>query len=159
MFKSAIAFATLVLATGFASSVQAQHNPNPGADAGTLREQRLEPMRAGAASMQQFESVRRLAAYSPAERQRVRRRADELLASTSTSCELNNAVQLGRTERRRDIIEVSCSSGLGYLLVDGSPPAAFDCLEIAEVARRVRVDNPRADVGSQCGLPENGGPS
>ena len=42
------------------------------------------------------------------------------------------------------------------LLVNGQPKQV-DCLEIAEVARRVRMDNPRADVGSQCSLPENGG--
>lgn len=156
MFRSAIAVATLVLATGFAASAQAQANPNAG-DAGTARALLLEPMRVGAARMQQFESIRRLAAYSPAERERVRRRADDLLSSTNTSCELGNAVQLGQTERRRDIIEVSCSSGLGFLLVDGSPPDAFDCLQIAEVAQRVRAENPRADVGTQCSLPENGG--
>jgi len=156
MLKPALALAGFVLTIGSAASVQAQANPNAG-DMGTERERLLEPMRPGAARMQQFESVRRMNAYSPAERNRVRRRAADLLAASNTTCEVVNAVQVGLTERRREIVEVSCSSGFGYLLVAGTPTMAYDCMQIAEIARRVRAENPRADVGSQCTLEENGG--
>jgi hypothetical protein len=156
MLKSAIFVAALVATIGSAASVQAQANPNAG-DMGTARERLLEPMRPGAARMQQFESVRRLNAYSAAGRQRAIRQAQSLLAASHTSCDVVNAAQVGRTERRRDIVEVACSNGYGYILVDGTTPAAFDCLQIAEAAAALRRENPRADVGSQCSLNENGG--
>lgn len=157
MLKPLTALVALGLAVSAATLAEAQaiNQTVPGHSPG--REAQLAPMREGAARMQQFESVRRLAEYSPAERQRVHRRATGLLTASNTSCDIVNAVQLGMTERRRDIIEVSCSSGFGYLLVGGSPTTAYDCLQIAEAARVVRVNNPRADVGSQCVLPENGG--
>ena len=142
MLKPLTALVALGLAVSAATLAEAQaiNQTVPGHSPG--REAQLAPMREGAARMQQFESVRRLAEYSPAERQRVHRRASGLLTASNTS---------------RDIIVVSCSSGFGYLLVGGSPTTAYDCLQIAEAARVVRVNNPRADVGSQCVLPENGG--
>lgn len=156
MLNPAVAMAAFVLAVGSAGGALAQANPNAG-DMGTARERLIEPMRPGAARMQQFESVRRLNAYSPAQRQRAIRQAQSLLSASHTSCDVVNAAQVGRTERRRDILEVACSNGYGYLLVDGPTPAAFDCLQIAQAAAALRRENPRADVGSQCTLSENGG--
>lgn len=158
MLKLVVAAIALVLGVGSAEPTKAQTTPYTG-DIGSQREMRIAPLRPGAERMQQFESVRRLNQNSPAAYERIRRRAQSLLAASNTSCNLVNAVELGRTERRRDIIEVSCASGLGYILVSGTPPTVFDCLQIAQVARRVRRDNPRADVGSQCTLAENGGAS
>lgn len=145
------------VATAWAAGAQAQmiNQGVPGNSA--AREARLAPMRDAAVRMQQFETTRRLAEHSPAEYQRVQRRVAELLAATQTSCDVVNAAELGLTERRRDILEVACSSGFGYILVGSSPPAVYDCWRLAQAAEAVRATNRRANVGSQCGLPENGG--
>jgi len=121
------------------------------------REAQLERLRPGAERMRQFEAHRRMSEYSPVERDRVRRRAETLITQTNTTCSMVNAVDQGRTERRREIVEVSCASGLGFLLVDGAQPTAYDCWTIAQAAQVVRAENPRANVGTLCSLPENGG--
>lgn len=95
--------------------------------------------------------------YTNLERQRVFRRADTLLSASHTNCEVTNAAQLGRTERQRDIVEVACANGYGYILVDGSTPAAFDCLQIAQATAVVQRERSRRGVGVQCALDENGG--
>ncbi|MBX9616434.1 MAG: hypothetical protein K2X25_12630 [Caulobacteraceae bacterium] len=113
----------------------------------------------GAAMARAHTSVldQNLEAFSPAVRQRAFRRAESLLAASRTSCDVVNAALLGRTERQRDVVEVACASGLGYILVDGRTPAAFDCLQIAQTAAVVRINDPRANLGSRCRLRENGG--
>lgn len=157
MHKYLIALSALTLAAGSAATAQAQmiNQAIPGNS--PAREAIVDPMRAAAARMNSFEASRRMAEHSPADYQRLQRRAAELLTATNTSCEVVNAAELGHTERRRDIVEVACSSGYGYILVGSSPPAAYDCWQLSQAAQVVRASNPRADVGSQCGLPENGG--
>ena len=95
--------------------------------------------------------------YTNLERQRVFRRADTLLSASGTNCDVTDAAQLGRTERQRDIVEVACANGYGYILVDGSTPAAFDCLQIAQATAVVQRERSRRGVGVQCTLDENGG--
>lgn len=115
------------------------------------------PMFEAVTRMQNFEVARRMARHSPSEHQRAQRRAAGILTATSTPCDVVNAAELGRTERHREVFEVACSSGYGYILVGSSPPAAYDCWQLSQAAQVVRASNPRADVGSQCGLRENGG--
>ncbi len=157
MQRFPVALGAMSVAMLWAAAAQAQmiNQGVPGNSA--AREARLAPMREAAARMNQFETTRRLAEHSPAEYQRLQRRAAELLEATHTSCDVVNAAELGMTERRRDILEVACSSGFGYILVGSSPPAAYDCWQLAQAAQAVRASNPRADVGSQCALRENGG--
>ncbi len=121
------------------------------------RQDSFAPRADAATRLQNFEVTRRMARYSPAEHQRVQGRAAGLLAATGTSCDMVNAAELGRTERRRDVLEVACSNGYGYILVGSSPPVAYDCLQLSRAAQVVRASNRRADVGSQCALRENGG--
>lgn len=157
MQKSLIALGVLTALLGSVATAQAQaiNQGIPGNS--PAREAIVDPMRAAAARMNSFEATRRMAEHSPAEYQRLQRRAAELLAATNTSCDVVNTAALGQTERHRDIVEVACSSGFGYILVGSSPPMAYDCWQLSQAAQVVRASNPRADVGSQCGLPENGG--
>lgn len=157
MQKSLIGLGVLAALLACAATAQAQaiNQGIPGNS--PAREAIVDPMRAAAARMNSFEATRRMAEHSPAEYQRVQRRAAELLTATNTSCDVVGAASHGQTERHRDILEVACSSGYGYILIGSSPPTAYDCLQLADAARVVRASNPRANVGSQCRLPENGG--
>lgn len=157
MHKFLIALSALAATAGFAATAQAQAVSQPAPVMIPPREPATAPMFDAATRLQNFEVARRVARYSPIEHQRVQRRAATLLADTNTSCDVVSAAELGRTERHRDVVEVACSSGYGYILVGSSPPAAYDCWQLSQAAQVVRASNQRADVGSQCRLRENGG--
>lgn len=78
-----------------------------------------------------------------------------LVAATGLACQTTATAQLGETRRRQEIYEVDCAMGPGFILVEGSPPQAYDCLQLSAEAARRRAEDPGADVGSQCALPGN----
>ena len=140
-----------------ASAASAQSGFPQFTDEGSVRAQQNERRQPGQTAAQQFEANRRLQSYSPAERDRIRRQAQRLMSQTTEPCDVSNAVKVGRTEDRRDLFEVACASGLGYVLVSGARVTIYDCQKLAGAARLVRASNANADVGTQCTLPENGG--
>lgn len=81
--------------------------------------------------------------------------ARELLTAAGLACQTTASAELGVTRNRRQIYEVDCASGPGYILVEGTPPQTFGCLQLSAEAARRRAADPRADVGSQCALPGN----
>lgn len=81
--------------------------------------------------------------------------ARELLTAANLDCRTTATLELGETRNRRQVYEVDCASGPGYILVEGSPPQTFGCLQLSAEAARRRAADPNADVGSQCGLPGN----
>ena len=159
--KIAFTYALIFTAPGGLASASAQSGAQSGfpqfTDPGSVRARESEGRRAAQAAAQQFEASRRLQIYSPAERDRVRRQAQRLMSQTDKSCDVTTAVKVGRTDDRRDLFEVACASGMGYVVVSGARVTTYDCQQLAEAARIVRTSNANADVGTQCTLPENGG--
>jgi len=157
--RQSIAVIAAAIATlSGASSVQAQTAPDYAALDRQMGVWRDNPHASAAmASRHAYAFDRDIQPFTNLERQRVFRRADALLSASRTNCDVTNAARLGRTERQRDIVEVACANGYGYILVDGSTPAAFDCLEIARATAVVQRERSRRGVGVQCTLNENGG--
>lgn len=156
--RSIAVIAAAIAALSGASSVQAQTAPDYAAlDRQTGVWNDNPQASAAMARMHANAFDRDIQPYNNLERQRLFRRADTLLSASLTNCDVTNAAQLGRTERQRDIVEVACANGYGYILVDGSTPAAFDCLEIAQATAVVQRERSRRGVGVQCTLDENGG--
>lgn len=81
--------------------------------------------------------------------------ARELLTQAGLGCQATASVELGETRNRREIYEVDCAAGPGYILVEGPPTQTFSCLQLSAEAARRRAEDPNADVGSQCALPGN----
>ena len=98
----------------------------------------------------------RLRAYSSEELREVDEQTRRVLSQTGTSCDIVEAVRIGQTVRRRDLFEVACANGYGYVLMNGQTPAAYDCWTLARVAAALRRSDRRADVGTQCRLERNG---
>lgn len=140
-----------------ASAAAAQSGFPQFTDEGSVRAKQNERRQPSQVAAQQFEANRRLQSYSPAERDRLRRQVQRLMRQTTESCDIFNAVRVGRTEDRRELFEVSCANGLGYVLVSGPQVTIYDCQQLAEAARIVRSSDANADVGTQCTLSENGG--
>lgn len=156
--RSIAVIAAAIATLSGASSVQAQTAPDYAAisrEIGVWNDNSLASAAMARTHASAFD--RDIQPYTNLERQRVFRRANTLLSASRTNCEVTNAARLGRTERQRDIVEVACANGYGYILVDGSAPAAFDCLQIAQATVVVQRERSRRGVGVQCMLDENGG--
>lgn len=70
-------------------------------------------------------------------------------------CQVSEAVNPGVNAEQQPIYEAACASGPGYILISATPPQAFNCLELAGTAAKLRLQDPAADVGQQCALPAN----
>ena len=99
----------------------------------------------------------RLRAYSSEELREVDEQTRRVLSQTGTSCDIVEAVRVGQTVRRRDLFEVACANGYGYILMNGATPAAYDCWTLARIGLALRRENPRSIIGTQCGLERNVG--
>lgn len=85
----------------------------------------------------------------------VRLAAQAQAVAASLTCQVTEAVNPGTTADQRLIYEAACADSAGYILIAGTPPQAFNCLELAGTAATTRQRDPDADVGQQCALPAN----
>lgn len=159
-----IAMSGLILAASFAvvGAAAAQTPPTNGGsqqffDQGSALARAKERMQPTLDLLNRQDANMRLRAYSPEEMREVEEQTTGILAATGTSCDVVEAVRVGQTVRRRDLFEVSCANGYGYMLMNGATPAAWDCWTLAQVGVAARRSDPYANVGSQCGLEANGG--
>ena len=81
--------------------------------------------------------------------------AQNQMTASGKTCQVSEAVMLGRDAQQQSIYEAACSGGPGYIVVASTPPLAVDCLELAGTAATSRARNPEASVGQQCALPAN----
>lgn len=139
-----------------AGSVAAQTPPGP-----SINELRLNSQREALAPtlrlLNRQDAMVRLRTFSPEELREVEEQTRLVLDRTGTACEVVEAVRVGQTSRRRDLFEVACANGYGYILMNGPSPQAYDCWRLAQVGAALRRSDPRANIGSQCGLDSNGG--
>lgn len=151
----------LAASLAFAGTAAAQVTPNGGSaqwpDQGSALARAKEKMQPTLDLLNRQDANMRLRAYSPEELREIEEQTSDVLSRTGTACEVVESVRVGQTIRRRDVFEVACANGYGYLLTNGPTPAAYDCWTIAQVGLAIRREDPHADVGSQCGLDRNGG--
>lgn len=81
--------------------------------------------------------------------------AQAQMTASGKTCQVSEAVLLGKDPQQQSIYEAACSDGPGYIVVASTPPLAVDCLELAGTAATARARNPEASVGQQCALPAN----
>src|SRR5690606_2812003 len=81
--------------------------------------------------------------------------AQTALTGIGVNCQVSQANSLGLSADKAAIMEVACATGPGYLLVTSTPPTAANCLAMAESARRTQAEDPKADPGLLCTMPEN----
>lgn len=85
----------------------------------------------------------------------VRERTAEILAEAGTPCEIVAAYNPGETRQRKDIYEVACREGPGYLVVATDAPAILNCLHLAATEEALRAADPDRPVTSLCLLDGN----
>lgn len=81
--------------------------------------------------------------------------ADAVAAATAAgvTCPVTNGVALGNTDAGT-AYEITCDSGVGYMLTAGAPPTAYNCLVVAGNAARAKAEDPTVDLAT-CTLPAN----
>ncbi|HYC98756.1 hypothetical protein [Brevundimonas sp.] len=85
----------------------------------------------------------------------VRERTGEILAETGTPCEIVAAYNPGETRQRKEIYEVACREGPGYLVIAAETPAVLNCLHLAATEEAQRADDASRPVTSLCLLDGN----
>lgn len=85
----------------------------------------------------------------------VRERTAEILADAGTPCEIVAAHNPGETRQRKDIYEVACREGPGYLVVATDAPAILNCLHLAATEEALRAADASRPVTSLCLLDGN----
>lgn len=88
----------------------------------------------------------------------VRAATEDLAIAAGGDCQVTESKRVGFDAQHQPIYEAACASGLGYLFVAGTPPAAVDCVRLASTARLLREQDPAAEVGALCELPANADP-
>jgi hypothetical protein len=155
----------MVLSAGVglcASSLAAAQTPNPSppplqSDPGSILALQKEAMQPTIQALNRQDATMRLRAFTPAEIREVERQTSHILSATGTECDVVDAARVGQTIRRRNIFEVACANGYGYILADGPEVRAYDCTVLARAAVMRRQADMRADIGTQCALELNGG--
>jgi len=89
----------------------------------------------------------------------VRERTAEILAAAGTPCEIVAAHNPGATRQRKEIYEVACREGPGYLVVAAETPAILNCLHLAATEEAQRAADASRPVTSLCLLDQNGDPA
>jgi hypothetical protein len=163
-------FGAFVLALAGTQGASAQSAPDGGRSdsdraSGTITGERVLPGRLGARADQDEEleprersntrSARRPAQAAAPTTEQLLAMAQAQLAASGRTCQLSEAVLLGRDAQQQGIFEVACANAPGYIIVASTPPLAVDCLELAGTAATARLRDPAADVGQQCSLPAN----
>lgn len=85
----------------------------------------------------------------------VRERTAAIFAAAGVPCEIVAAHNPGETRQRKDIYEVACREGPGYLVVAADAPAILNCLHLAATEEALRVADPTRPVTSLCLLDQN----
>lgn len=154
-------FVAVTLATTLAASAAfAQNSSSPPpilTDPGSILALQKEKFQPTIDRLNRQDAMMRLRAFSPAEIREVEEQTQRVLVATGTSCDVVEAVRVGQTVRRRDLFEVACANGYGYILMNGATPAAYDCWTLARIGLALRRENPRSNIGTQCGLERNVG--
>lgn len=95
------------------------------------------------------------------ERQRDQRLGDEAAAARAAAaqagvtCEVTEAILLGKTDDGLDLYEAACAAGPGYLITASAPPTATGCVVANTAAAHALVVNPAARPPATCTLPAN----
>ncbi|MDI6623980.1 MAG: hypothetical protein QME55_04555 [Brevundimonas sp.] len=85
----------------------------------------------------------------------VRERTAEILAEAGTPCEIVAAHNPGETRQRKQIYEIACREGPGYLVVATDAPAILNCLHLAATEAAQRAADASRPVTSLCLLDGN----
>ena len=85
----------------------------------------------------------------------VRERAAEIFAAAGTPCEIVAAYNPGVTRQRKEVYEVACREGPGYLVIATEAPAILNCLHLAATEEALRAADPDRPVTSLCLLDGN----
>ena len=85
----------------------------------------------------------------------VRERTAEMFAEAGVPCEIVAAHNPGATRQRKDIYEVACREGPGYLVVANDAPAILNCLHLAATEAAQRAADATRPVASLCLLDGN----
>lgn len=85
----------------------------------------------------------------------VRQRTAGIFAAAGVPCDIIAAHNPGETRQRKDIYEVACREGPGYLVVADDAPAVFNCLHLAATEEALRAADPSRPATSLCLLERN----
>lgn len=85
----------------------------------------------------------------------IRQRSTEILAAASTPCEIAAASNPGETRQRKDIYELACSDGPGFLVIATPEPGILNCLHLAATEEFQRAADPSRPVTTLCLLDGN----
>lgn len=85
----------------------------------------------------------------------VRERTAAMFAEAGVPCEITAAHNPGETRQRKDIYEVACREGPGYLVVATNSPAILNCLHLAATEEALRAEDASRPVTSLCLLEQN----
>lgn len=89
----------------------------------------------------------------------VRERTAQILAEAGTPCEIVAAHNPGATRQRKEIYEIACREGPGYLVVATDAPAILNCLHLAATEEAQRAADASRPVTSLCLLDQNRDPA
>lgn len=81
--------------------------------------------------------------------------AQTLATAAGVSCQVSEAVLLGKNAQDQSAYEAGCVEGPGFILVGATPPQANSCIELASAVRTARERDPAAAVGIECKIPRN----
>lgn len=81
--------------------------------------------------------------------------AQAIFTATGVDCQITEAVLLGQTPERDNLLEAACATGPGYLLQTSTPPQTFDCVVLAATADKRRAAGQEVPAGTTCTLPAN----
>jgi hypothetical protein len=85
----------------------------------------------------------------------IRERSTAILAAAGAACDIAAASNPGETRRRKDIYELACADGPGFLIVNDAEPAILNCLHLAATEAAQRAADPDRPVTSICLLEGN----
>ena len=85
----------------------------------------------------------------------VRERSAAIFAAAGVPCEIVAAHNPGETRQRKDIYEVACREGPGYLVVATDAPAILNCLHLGATEEALRAADPSRPATSLCLLDQN----
>jgi hypothetical protein len=75
--------------------------------------------------------------------------------TANVECRVVDASLLGYNAAQQGVYEVSCGSGMGYVVAASSPPAVTDCVTLAGRAEMARAQDPDAPAQLVCKLTGN----
>lgn len=142
-----VASALLLLAAPPVSAQIVDGIPPNALNAGYLMEAERESLR----TMQRINAQARRARETPAQSLA---HAQAAVTAAGATCQVSQAILLGKTADEAKIYEAACAAGPGYLLIASTPPQAVSCLVAATSAAQpdAMATDEKAFV---CTLPAN----